>query len=95
VAFVNSWLLSLIFLIASFIPAVFQNIFGPKIEQNSTTWEKQNSQYTETVGETIRGLRVINLYDVQNTFVGGCSIVLGKWNWRSRKLMKPRTLLQK
>jgi ATP-binding cassette subfamily C protein len=68
VAFVNSWLLSLIFLIASFIPAVFQNIFGPKIEQNSTTWEKQNSHYTETVGETIRGLRVINLYDVQNTF---------------------------
>lgn len=68
VAFVHSWLLSLIFLIASLVPALFQNAFGHKIEQNSRNWEQQNSYYTESVSETIRGLKVIDLYDVQDTF---------------------------
>lgn len=32
-AFVSSWIIALVFLIASFTPAVIQSVFGPKIEK--------------------------------------------------------------
>lgn len=69
VAFINSWVLSLVFLIASFMPALFQNIFGKSIEKSSDIWEKENSKYTESVGDTIKGLTIINLYNAQKHFV--------------------------
>lgn len=69
VAFINSWVLSLIFLVASFMPALFQNIFGHSIEKKSEIWEKENSKYTESVNNTIKGSIIVNLYNAQKYFI--------------------------
>lgn len=68
-AFVSSWIIALVFLIASFVPAIIQSIFGPKIEQNSETWENLNSKYTDTVIETHSGVEMANIYNVQYSMV--------------------------
>lgn len=68
-AFTTSWVLSLIFLIASFIPALIQNIFGPKIEIQASKWEKSNSNYTEKVSETIKINSLANLYNIQSNII--------------------------
>ena len=68
-AFVSSWIIALVFLIASFTPAVIQSVFGPKIEKNSEKWEKSNSNYTNTVIETHSGAEMANIYDVQFSMV--------------------------
>lgn len=68
-AFVSSWMIALIFLISSFIPAVVQSIFGPRIEHNSEKWEKLNSKYTDTVIETHSGIKSVNIYDAQSSII--------------------------
>lgn len=66
---VASWLLSLIFIIASFAPALVQGIFGKKIESASDKWQQENSKYTNTVNETISISNVAKLYNTQSSII--------------------------
>ncbi|MGO2722524.1 MAG: ABC transporter transmembrane domain-containing protein [Lactobacillus sp.] len=68
-ALVSAWLLAIIFLIASFAPAIAQSIFGPRIEAKSEVWEANNRQYTNTVNDTANGLAIANLYDVEPSII--------------------------
>lgn len=68
-AIIGSWLLALIFLIASFTPALFQIIFGPMIENKSEKWELANSHYTDTVNETTAGISIVDLYDAEASII--------------------------
>ena len=68
-AFLASWIIALIFVIASFAPAILQGIFGPLIAKKSENWEKANSHYTETVNETVIGGNIAKLYDVESSIV--------------------------
>lgn len=64
-AFLGSVVLSLIFLVLSLVPGVLQNIFGPRIEKESSAWESENRKYTETVTDTVSGAAIARLYDTE------------------------------
>lgn len=68
-AFVASWWLSIIFLVASFVPALIQNIFSSKIKSRADKWEKSNSDYTEKISETIKINDIANLYNAQKQII--------------------------
>ncbi|WP_147441060.1 MULTISPECIES: hypothetical protein [unclassified Lactobacillus] len=68
-AFLASWIIALIFVVASFVPAILQGIIGPLIAKKSGKWGKTNSHYTETVTETGIGANIAN-----NNIVSGLSL---------------------
>ncbi len=68
-AVIGSWLLSLIFLIASLTPALVQKLLGPKIEAKSAVWESDNRLYTNTVNDTVNGSAMADLYDVEPSMI--------------------------
>lgn len=62
-AMYNSILLTIVFLLASFIPGISQHLFGIPIEKSSRKWERKNSDYTEIVKETQSISRTARLYN--------------------------------
>lgn len=87
-AFLASWIIALIFVVASFAPAILQGVFGPLIAKKSEKWEKTNSHYTETVTETGIGANIAKLYDVEESIISRLihavrkmEIALMEMNW--------------
>lgn len=64
-AIFNSFWLTVIFLVAAFIPGLVQKFFGDKIEHAARKWEKENSHYTETVKETQNIAGTTRLYNTE------------------------------
>lgn len=65
VGLLNSWVLTLIFVIATAIPGFIQKFFIKSIQEKSAEWEKQNAEYTQAVSDAINGSKTAMLYDVQ------------------------------
>lgn len=58
--------LTIVFMLASFLPGIFQRILGRNIEEKSKEWDKSNSQYTENVKETEMFSASARLYNTEN-----------------------------
>lgn len=65
VGLINSWLLTIIFVIATVIPGFIQKIFIKDIQNKSAVWEKQNAEYTQATVDAINGSKTAMLYDAQ------------------------------
>ena len=62
---INSWLLTIIFVIATIIPSFIQKFFIKDIQNKSAIWEKQNAEYTQATVDAINGSKTAMLYDAQ------------------------------
>lgn len=58
--------LTIVFMLASFLPGIFQRILGRNIEEKSKEWDKSNSKYTENVKETEMFSASARLYNTEN-----------------------------
>lgn len=65
VGLINSWLLTIIFVIATIIPGFIQKFFIKDIQNKSAIWEKQNAEYTQATVDAINGSKTAMLYDAQ------------------------------
>lgn len=65
VGLINSWLLTIIFVIATIIPSFIQKFFIKDIQNKSALWEKQNAEYTQATVDAINGSKTAMLYDAQ------------------------------
>lgn len=65
VGLINSWLLTIVFVIATIIPGFIQKFFIKDIQNKSATWEKQNAEYTQAAVDAINGSKTTMLYDAQ------------------------------
>ncbi|MCT0165523.1 ABC transporter ATP-binding protein [Lactobacillus helveticus] len=66
-AAIGSISLTIIFMIASFLPGLIQRILGRRIEEKSKNWDKNNSKYTETVKEVEIFSNSARLYNVETS----------------------------
>lgn len=62
---INSWILTLIFALATIIPGFIQRFFVKGIQRKSAIWESKNADYTQAVSDAINGSKTAMLYDVQ------------------------------
>ena len=65
VGLLNSWLLTIIFAIATIIPGFVQKLFIKDIQNKASIWEQKNANYTQAVTDAINGSKTAMLYDVQ------------------------------
>ncbi|MBW8450984.1 MULTISPECIES: ATP-binding cassette domain-containing protein [Lactobacillus] len=65
VGLINSWLLTIIFVIATIIPGFIQKFFIKDIQDKSAIWEKQNAEYTQAAVDAINGSKTTMLYGAQ------------------------------
>lgn len=65
IGLLNSWILTLIFAIATAVPGFIQKFFVKNLQQKSANWEKQNAEYTQSVSDAINGSKTAVLYDIQ------------------------------
>lgn len=65
VGLLNSWLLTIIFAVATIIPGFIQKFFVKDIQNKAGIWEKENANYTQAVTDAINGSKTAMLYDVQ------------------------------
>lgn len=70
VGLLNSWILTLLFIVTTLIPGVVQRFFTKKIQSKSKVWEKANADYTQNVSDGLNGAATADLYDVQIPIVG-------------------------
>lgn len=72
--------LTIVFMLASFLPGIFQRILGRNIEEKSKEWDKSNSKYTENVKETEMFSASARDYIIQKIICGkGLSPLLIQW----------------
>lgn len=69
VGLINSWILTLVFMLTTLIPGIVQRLFTKQIQIKSEIWEKDNANYTQTVSDGLNGAQVANLYDVQTPVI--------------------------
>lgn len=69
IGLVNSWILTIIFSIATIIPSIVQTYFTKKIQKTAKKWEKANSEYTQSASDTINGTDTARLYNVQSAII--------------------------
>ena len=65
IGLINSWSLTIIFVIATVIPGFIQRFFVKNIQKKSAIWEENNANYTQAVSDAINGSKTAMLYDVQ------------------------------
>lgn len=65
VGLLNSWILTLIFVVATIIPGFIQKLFVKDIQTKAAVWENKNADYTQAVTDAINGSKTAMLYDVQ------------------------------
>ena len=65
----NSWILTIIFSIATIIPSVVQTHFTKQIQKTAKSWEKSNSEYTQSASDAINGTETSRLYNTQSTLI--------------------------
>ncbi|GEO47358.1 ATP-binding cassette domain-containing protein [Companilactobacillus kimchii] len=70
VGLLNSWILTLLFIVTTVIPGFVQKFFTKKIQSKSEAWEKANASYTQNVSDGLNGAATADLYDVQIPIVG-------------------------
>lgn len=63
VGLLNSWILTIIFVVATIIPGFIQKIFVKDIQNKASTWEEKNAEYTQAVTDAINGSKTAMLYD--------------------------------
>ncbi|WP_271328302.1 ATP-binding cassette domain-containing protein [Thomasclavelia cocleata] len=61
---INSWILTLIFVLATLIPGFIQRFFVKGIQKKSAIWESKNADYTQAVSDAINGSKTAMLYDI-------------------------------
>ncbi|MDE6546415.1 MAG: ABC transporter ATP-binding protein/permease, partial [Lactobacillus sp.] len=64
-----NWLLTLLFLVGSFIPMVVSNVFQKPIQESSEKWTSANSKYVNQTKNFLAGVETLHLYDGQNQAV--------------------------
>lgn len=65
----NSWILTVIFSITTIIPSIVQTHFTKRIQKTAKSWEKSNSEYTQSASDTINGTETSRLYNTQSTLI--------------------------
>lgn len=70
VGLINSWILTVVFMLTTLIPGIVQRLFTKQIQAKSEIWEKDNANYTQKVSDGLNGAQVANLYDVQVPVIG-------------------------
>nr|WP_270253489.1 ABC transporter transmembrane domain-containing protein [Lactobacillus johnsonii] len=65
VGLLNSWLLTIIFVVATIIPGFIQKLFVKDIQNKARVWEEKNAEYTQAVTDAINGSKTAMLYDVE------------------------------
>lgn len=66
VGIINSWILTIVFMVTTLIPGLIQRLFTSRLKKTADKWEKANVVYTQKVNDGLSGGSVINLYDSQN-----------------------------
>ena len=66
VGIINSWILTIVFMVTTLIPGLIQRLFTLRLKKTADKWEKANVVYTQKVNDGLSGGSVINLYDSQN-----------------------------
>ena len=66
---INSWQLTLIFMITTLLPGFVQKLFTKKIQVKSRKWEKENGNYTQSVSDGLNGAVTANLYNAQKNIL--------------------------
>lgn len=69
VGLINSWLLTLIFMVTTLIPGFIQKFFTKNIQEKSKIWEDNNAIYTQKVSDGLNGAKTVALYDVQPVLI--------------------------
>ena len=65
IGLINSWLLTIIFVVATAIPGCIQKFFVKNLQNKSAIWEAKNASYTQAVSDAINGSTTAMLYDAQ------------------------------
>ncbi|MBN6049894.1 ATP-binding cassette domain-containing protein [Lactobacillus helveticus] len=66
---INSWQLTLIFMVTTLLPGFVQKLFTKKIQVKSRKWEKENGNYTQSVSDGLNGAVTANLYNAQKNIL--------------------------
>ena len=67
---INSWLLTIIFMVTSLVPGLIQRPFTKGIQKKPGIWQNKNAEYTEKVSDGLNGANMAKLYDVQKPVMG-------------------------
>lgn len=62
-ALLVNWLITLLFLLCSFVPMIISGIFQKKIQAASQNWTKQNAEYVNQTKNFLAGSNTLKLYD--------------------------------
>ncbi|MBD5431905.1 MAG: ABC transporter ATP-binding protein [Lactobacillus sp.] len=68
-AFINSWQMTIIFIVASIAPAIVQILTSKLITRKAKTWANANADYTQHVSDSLNGAPAAKLYNVQATII--------------------------
>lgn len=63
VGLLNSWILTIIFVVATIIPGFIQKFFIKDIQKKASIWEEKNAEYTQAVTDAINGSKTVMFYD--------------------------------
>lgn len=61
-----NWLLTLLFLVGSFIPMIVSNVFQKPIQESSEKWTSANSKYVNQTKNFLAGSQTLRLYGKQD-----------------------------
>lgn len=68
-AFINSWQMTVIFIVASIAPALVQILTSRLITRKAKVWANANADYTQHVSDSLNGAEAAKLYNVQPTII--------------------------
>lgn len=68
-AFINSWQMTIIFIVASIAPAIVQILTSKLITRKAKIWADANADYTQHVSDSLNGAQAAKLYNVQPTII--------------------------
>ena len=69
VGLINSWILTLIFMVTTLIPGLVQRAFTKTIQAKAKVWETNNVSYTQSVNDGLNGAQTVGLYDAQSSTI--------------------------
>ena len=65
-ALVVNWLVTLLFLVGSFVPMLVSSLFQKAIQSASENWTKANSDYVNQTKNFLAGSQTLRLYGKQD-----------------------------
>lgn len=66
---INSWQLTIIFMVTTLLPGFVQKLFTKEIQVKSRIWETENGNYTQSVSDSLNGAVTANLYNAQKNIL--------------------------